>query len=163
MATNVGEDRRLLGTEGFVVESPEGDVGHVEEVLLGEEREPRALVVRTEDGRHGLLTGQEVLVVDREYHWVVVSSEPALLELDEQGAANERAPSWTTTGDVFHASPRPPRTVRLPFHVPALRKKEGEPLLWQAIAVLLGSIAVIVALVVALAFLVARLVTGSPY
>jgi hypothetical protein len=166
-----GADPRLYGTEGFVVESPEGDVGLVEDVWVGEKNEPRALAVRTADGRHGLLLGDEILAVDRENHWVVVASDSPLLELDvphlmtaEGGGDGTRlAASWITTGEVFHASTRRRRAWRLPLHLPKLRTKAGEPLLWQAVALLLGSIAVLVAIVIAVAYLIAQLVTGSPY
>ena len=74
MATTAGEDQRLVETDGFVVESSKGDVGRVEEVWVGGgERASRAAVC-TSEGRHGLLLADDILAVDRENHWVVVSS-----------------------------------------------------------------------------------------
>jgi hypothetical protein len=173
MVAVVPEDPRLYDTEGFVVESSEGDLGWVEEVWVGDANEPRALAVRTAEGRHGLLLGAEVLAVDRENHWVVVPPRPALLELarprlvSEGGGGSETAisASWATTGEVLHVAGRAPRPWRLPFW--RRRRASGmtdqEPQLWRAVTVLLTSIALLVALVIALAFVVARLVTGAAY
>ena len=168
MAAITGEDQRLVETDGFVVESSEGDVGHVEEVWVGEANEPHALVVRTSEGRHGLLLGDDVLAVDRENHWVVVSPETVLLELSaprlqtvqgEDGSPGPTA-SWTTTGDTVPLHPPPRRRWRFPVRLSRLAR--GLPPQW-AIAVLLTSIALLVAIVLTLAFLVARLLTGSAY
>lgn len=172
MVATAYEDRRLAGTDGFVVESPEGDVGYVEEVWVDDANEPRALAVRTVAGRHGLLLGDEVLAVHREARWVVVSPQTVLLELDVPRLVSVRggsgdAPlsaSWTTTGDVLPVSPRAhtgrgPRLRRRP--APAM--SSTDPRLPRAIAMLLGSIALLVAVTIALAFVIARLVTGSAY
>jgi hypothetical protein len=168
MAAIAGEDQRLVETDGFVVESSDGDVGLVEEVWLGEANEPHALAVRTTEGRHGLLLGEDVLAVDRENHWVVVSPETVLLELgaprlqtaqEEDGATRQTA-SWTTTGDTVPLVPPPRREWRFPVRFS--RFARGLRPQW-AIAVLLTSIALLVALVLTLAFLVARLLTGSAY
>jgi hypothetical protein len=162
------EDQRLVETDGFVVESSEGDVGRVEEVWVGEANEPRALAVRTSEGRHGLLLADDVLAVDRENHWVVVSPETVLFELsaprleteqDEDGAPRATA-SWTTTGDTVPLVPPPRREWRFPVRLS--RFARGLRPQW-AIAVLLASIALLVVLVLTLAFLVARLLTGSAY
>jgi hypothetical protein len=168
-------DTRLRDTDGFVVESPDGDVGWVEEVWLGETNEPRALAVRTADGRHGLLLGEEVLAVDRENRWVVVPPEPTLLELDvprlktahERGDAIALAASWTTTGSVLDTSPR--RHRLWPFSSqpskPTTRVSvaDEERPLWQPVSLLIASLTLIVAFVITLAFVVARLVTGIAY
>jgi hypothetical protein len=174
MATTESQELTLDGTEGFVVESTEGDLGWVEEVWVGDANEPSALAVRTTEGRHGLLTSKDILAVDREYHWVVVRPEPVLLELDsprmltgaEGDAGGRVAASWTTTGEVFRVAPRR-RPWRIPFRrrrsASASAEREQEPPLWQSIAVLLSSIALLVVVVATLAFLVARLVTGAAY
>src|SRR6266567_263919 len=59
---------RLLGCDGFRVESPEGLLGWVEEAWLGPSREPTALAIRTIDGRRGLLVAGEIetVVLERE-------------------------------------------------------------------------------------------------
>jgi hypothetical protein len=167
------EELNLYGTEGFDVESPEGDLGWVEEVWLGEENEPRALAVRTSQGQHGLLLPEDVLAVDRENRWVVVPSEPVLLELDtprlvtgtdEAGGAGLAA-SWATTGERLRLT-RPERgPLPIPFRgrLSAWSASRGETPLWQAVGVLLMSIALIVAFVITLVFVIARLVTGVAY
>src|SRR5262245_41010039 len=91
----------LTGTEGYALESPQGELGRIEEVVVGdEEYVPVALDVRTNEGWHGLLRAEDVLVVDREYRWVVVSPEPALR---------------TEAGTVRHPRPRQPRPLPLPW------------------------------------------------
>jgi hypothetical protein len=168
----------LQDTNGFLVESADGDVGWVEEVWLGKEDEPRALAVETVDGRHALLSAEDVLAVDREQHWVVIPPGQELLELDAprlagNGSAGLRlVASWGTTGDVLHAPSRPrwrspvkrrerhprPQSTRPPS-APA----SPEQPLWQAVVLLYGSLALIAALLITLAFLVARFVTGAAY
>jgi hypothetical protein len=166
MAATAGEDQRLVGTDGFVVESSEGDVGMVEEVWVGAGNEPRALAVRTPDGRCGLLAGEDVLAVDRENHWVVVSPETVLLELaaprlqetlNEDGAPKATA-SWTTTGAVVPLVAPRRRRWRAPVRLAGLVASDR-----RAVAVLLTSIVLLVALVLTLAFVVARVLTGSAY
>jgi hypothetical protein len=172
MTAIAGTDQRLAGTDGFVVESTHGDVGLVEEVWVGEANEPRALAVRTSEGRHGLLLGEDVLAVDRENHWVVVSPEAVLLELDaprlqtaegEDGAVRRAAASWTTTGEVVSLVP-PERDPWRPFQrwAAMLPLARATRLPW-AIAILLTGIVLLLALLMTLAFLVARILTGSAY
>ena len=170
MPTTDSQKVSLRGTDGFVVESTEGDLGWVEEVWVGDAKEPDALAVRTTDGRHGLLLGGDVVAVDLEYHWVVVRPEPVLLELDsprlvtgEEGEGGRVEASWATTGEAFRLAAR-----RRPLRLPFLRRRRrasatGEPPLWRAVAVLLSSIAFLVVLVGALAFLAAWLVAGTAY
>jgi hypothetical protein len=140
----------LSGTEGYVLESPQGDLGRIEEVVVGDdENVPVALDVRTNEGWHGLLRAEDVLVVDREYRWVVVPPDPSLR---------------TETGTVRRPRPRQPRPLSLPWRGLRGRSKPGKELpLWQAIAIELTFIAVLVVGVIAVAFLVARLVTGAAY
>jgi hypothetical protein len=63
IATIAERSRRLWGTEGFLVESPEGEIGRVEEVWLDEANAPCAVAVQTSDGRHALLLEEEVVAV----------------------------------------------------------------------------------------------------
>ncbi|HEU0248627.1 MAG TPA: hypothetical protein VFR38_16240 [Gaiellaceae bacterium] len=175
MATVAETNTRLRETDGFVVESPDGDLGWVEEVWVGEANEPAALAVRTADGRHGLLLGEDVLAVDRENRWVVVPPEPDLLELDvprlttmhEEGAAIRLAASWATTGALLPVSPRRHRRSRFPSRPSeATRPMPTESLerpLWQPVGVLIASLVLIVAFAITLAFVIARLVTGAAY
>jgi hypothetical protein len=166
MAT-VEARRSLRGTDGYVVETPEGHVGWVEEVWLGDTNEPRAVAVRTTDGRHGLLLKEQVLAVDREYHWVVVPPEPTLLELDvprlvEGDGRSRPSASWTTTGKRFPVSvprPRPFPAFRLGRSGVARREWP----LWRSVATLLGTIALLVVFTITLAYVMAWLVTGAPY
>jgi hypothetical protein len=159
-------DHRLSDTEGYLVESPEGEIGRVEEVWLDQTGLPRALAVRTGGGRHGLLLESDVVAVQREQGWVVVPSRPPLLELAPPRLAGDQAAfvaSWSTTGATLPTEPRRPR-----LH-PALPRRaqrapeQGERPLWRTVLVLYGCLALIVGLVTAAAFLVADLVGGAPY
>jgi hypothetical protein len=169
MATIAEAHERLRETDGFVVESPAGDIGWVEEVWLGEEGSPRALAVRTGDGRHGLLRDDDVVTVDREKRWVVVSEEPTLLELDAPrlSASDELVASWRATGERLAVTPRPRHLWHVPYRpsepAPPARAKRVERPLWQGVAVLLVTIALLVALTITLAYVVARLITGTAY
>jgi len=161
-------------TDGFLVESSDGDVGWVEEVWLDEEDEPRALALQTLDGRHALLRVQDVLAVEPEQRWVVVRPEQELLELDAPRVRADNGhilASWGTTGAVLHAISEPR------WHVPHLphRGPHGHPRLaalsrrmrswppWLAVAALYGALAFICAGMIALAFVIAWLVAGRPY
>lgn len=171
MGTVVPE--RLLGCDGSRVESPEGLLGWVEETWLGPSREPTALAIRTIDGRRGLLAAEEIETVILERELVVMRRGGRLLELDVphveiasvQGAPVVSA-SWQTTGQLLEP-PLPPGPVRSallvlrPWRLAPPPRPEAERPLWQLVAVLYTSLALIVGLVIGLAFLVARLVTGN--
>jgi len=175
MATLAERSPQLRDTEGFLVESPEGAIGRVEEIWVDEANEPRALAVRTSDGRHALLLGEDVVAVQPEQRWVVTPSHPGLLELEpprlstnaDSGTPDLRiAASWQTTGALLTAAPRPAWRWRLPF--PDLRRSAVEPdrverPLWRAIATLYAALVFIVAFVITLAFVIARLVSGAAY
>lgn len=166
---------QLRSADGFLVESSEGDVGRVEEVWLDDEGEPRALALQTTDGRHALLRAEDVLAVDREQHWVVVRPGQELLELEAprmRASDGGVAATWRTTGTVVPAPSRP--RWRWPLHVPhwtshphpkvaAVGRRLSRLPPWAAIAVLYGSLALIVGFVITLAFVVARLLTGTAY
>jgi hypothetical protein len=172
MAAVAEKSAQLRATDGFLVESPEGDIGRVEEVWVDEAEEPCALAVKTTDGRHALLLGEEVVTVDREQRWVVVQPRPALLELDPPrltalghgaGRAKRIAASWATTGALVPVSTRSPRGPSL--HLPRLTvTADGdERPLWQLVTVLYTVLAFVVAFVITLAFLMAWLVSGAAY
>src|SRR5438128_9977376 len=80
MATVV--QHRLLGCDGFRVESPEGLLGWIEETWFGPSREPTALAIRTIDGRRGLLVAGEIETGVRERELVGMPRDGRLLELD---------------------------------------------------------------------------------
>jgi hypothetical protein len=171
MATVVPD--RLLGCDGFRIESPEGLLGWVEEAWLGPSREPTAFAIRTIDGRRGLLVAGQIETVVPESELVVMRRSGRLLELDVpqveiasvDGAAVVSA-SWQTTGELLEP-PLPPGPVRRallvlrPWRLAPPPKPEAERPLWQLVAVLYTSLALIVTLVIGLAFLVARLVAGN--
>ena len=170
MATVARDD--LAGCEGFRLESPVGLLGWVEEIWLGPAGEPAALAIRTIDGRDGLLVAQEVETVVPESELVVMRRDGRLLELDVPRI--ERAPSdgtrrlsasWRTTGETLELPwpPGPFRRLMLalrPWRLAPPPRVGADRPLWQVIAVLYTTLAVIVGLVIAAAFIVARLVTG---
>jgi hypothetical protein len=151
----------LSDTDGYVVESPDGDVGRVEEIWLDGDG-PCALAVRLEDGRRALLLGRDVLTVEREHRWVVVPEDVRLLELDVPRLAMQEgnlAASWATTGGVVKTkAPPPPRrdAKRLALRRAAPPIVVERPL-WQIILILYAALFVIVSFVTALAFTVALL------
>jgi hypothetical protein len=164
---------RLPACDGFRLESPEGLLGWVEEAWLGPSREPTALAIRTIDGRRGLLVAGQIETVVPESELVVMHPGGRLLELDVpqvEIASVDGAPvvsaSWQTTGEVLEP-PLPPGPVRRallvarPWRLAPPPRPVAERPLWQLVAVLYTSLALIVTIVIVLAFLVARLVTGS--
>jgi hypothetical protein len=171
MATVVRD--RLLGCDGFRLESPEGLLGWVEEAWLGPSRKPTALAIRTIDGRRGLLLAGQIETVVPESELVVMRRGGRLLVLDvphvEIASADRGhlvSASWQTTGEVLEP-PLPPGPLRRallavrPWRLAPPPRPEAERPLWQLVAVLYTILALIVSLVIGLAFLVARLVTGS--
>jgi hypothetical protein len=168
-------ERRLRASDGFRVECPRGPVGVVEEVWLGEEDEPRALAVRTIDGRHGLLLVESVSAVLPEERQLVVD-EPELLELGaprlekgRDGKGSELVASWATTGVLLPLPEHPAGRLRLLLgsgHAPPSaeeRMTTPERPLWQAVAILYASIAFIAASLIGLVFLLAWLLVGHAY
>jgi hypothetical protein len=132
----------LRDTEDYAVETPAGPIGRVEEVRAG------ALAVRTTEGTRALLSGHDVLAVDREHRWVVVEEHPSLVEL--------------ATGEVVHPEPIDRLAeVRAAFqrHLPHVADRP----LWQLVAILYGALTFIVGAGVGLVFLIAWLTTGAPY
>jgi len=169
---NVDRLHGLSESEGYSVETPEGAIGWVEEVWLGERREPRALAMRTVDGTRALLLAEQVTAVDREHGWVVVGHDARLRELDRPRLTQTRdgrlTASWTTNGNTLE---RPATVARLPLAIrlrsaPAQRQSatgvEWWPI-WKVVAILYGTIAVLLTLMMTLAFTIAWAVTGTAY
>jgi hypothetical protein len=174
MATPAQVNTQLRDTDGFRVESPEGDVGQVEEVWLDDADEPCALALRTQDGRHALLLGQDVITVDRDQRWVVVPSSPPLQELasphlvigDGRGHGARIEATWSTTGAALPARVGRPSRWRLPIGLgqDEARQERAERPLWQAVVILYVGITIFVILLMALAFVIGRLAGGTvPY
>src|SRR5437588_736060 len=155
MATVTRRNERLRGTDGFLVESPDGDVGLVEEIWLDAADEPQALAVRTPDGRHALLPGEVVLAVDRDHRWVVVPERPELLELRCTGST-----SWVPTGASLVGEARPPwrwpAWLSLPHLLPRLGvpspADESDRPVWRSVVLLYASLALAAAIMMTLAF-----------
>jgi hypothetical protein len=144
----------LRDADGYVVESPFGDVGEVEEVWLDGDG-PCAVAVRVKDGRRALLLDRDIAAIDPEHRWVVVPEEVQLLELDAPRLSTDGgapAASWSTTGGRLEIAPRQPTAEGLTE--PA---EKGERPLWEMIAILYAALLVIVLVVTALVFLVALL------
>jgi hypothetical protein len=146
----------LRDAHGYVVESPYGDVGEVEEVWLDRDG-PCALAVRVKDGRRALLLDRDVVAVDGEHHWVVVPEDAHLLELDPPRLTADGAvptASWSTTGNEVAIAPPEPATGRATLHA---ERMTAERPLWQMVAILYLALLMIVAFVIALVFTVAAL------
>jgi hypothetical protein len=163
---------QLWRSEGFAVESPAGLIGWVEEVWLDERSRPCALALCMVDGRRALLLTEQVVAVDEERQWIVVEYQPPLLELDaprlttSEGGGQLRA-SWVTTGERLVAptrSGRLPLGVRLWLRRPRLGLTNGgEWPLWKTVVVLYATIALLLLLMITLAFSTAWIVTGTAY
>ena len=172
----VGRFHALGESEGYTVESADGSIGWVEEVWLSERRTPQALAMRTVDGTRALLLADQVASVDHEHGWVVVGADLRLRELDPPrldpprlmaGLNGRLSASWATTGRTLE---RPATVARLPLAVrlrPArVRRRpaaETEWPMWKAVAVLYCTIALLLALMITLAFTIAWGVTGTAY
>jgi hypothetical protein len=175
MVADTRANQLLRDVEGFRVESPEGELGWVEEIWVDEEREPHAVAIQTKNRRHALVLCEEVVAVHRDQRWIVVQPRAALRELappqlvtsGDNGSRGRIEASWATTGSVLTA---PARRPRLSARRPTLRSARQEAPeigrerpFWQVVALLYLSIAAFVGLVVAFAFVVAKLITGAAY
>jgi hypothetical protein len=172
MSIAVPTPQALRDCDGFWVESPEGRVGFVGDVWLGPGDEPKAFAVRTTEGRHGLLLADDVLALSPEDETVVLRPGATLLELQPPrlgGYAERPAPItafWATSGATLSLPPGgnsgiPRRRAARPRSVgPALATERP---IWATIAVLYLSLALIVAVVIGLAFLIAWLIAGQAY
>jgi hypothetical protein len=171
MAINLERVERLWTSEGFAVESPAGPIGWVEEVWLDDRGRPLALAMRTVDGRRALLLAEQIAAVDDEHQLIVVEHDPPLLELDaprlitSDDGGSLRA-FWATTGETLAPAKvgRLPLAIRLQSRRPRVGLAEaGSWPLWKTVAVLYATIALLLLLMMTLAFSVAWLVTGTAY
>jgi hypothetical protein len=166
---------RLVDCDGFRVESAEGLLGWVEETWLGRDREPAALAVRTVDGRRALLLADELERAVPESGFVVAHQDARLLELDVPRVELGRsagtpvvAASWSTTGETLEA-PAPPGVLARallalrPWRLAPPPRSDAERPILQLVAILYTVVTVLVALVIALAFLVAWIAAGRAY
>lgn len=163
MAVTAVTRDELRGCDGFRVESREGLVGWVEEVWLDASDEPGALAVRTTDGRRALLRVDDIESLDPEYGWVVVGSEPRLLELDAPRVDGGMVASWRTTGNLLPVPPPPGLVDRILRRSRPRRARREERPIWQVVGVLYGVLVLLIAAFMALAFVIAYVVTGSAY
>jgi hypothetical protein len=174
MSIAVSTPQALRDCDGFWVDSPEGRVGFIGEVWLGPGDEPKAFAVHTTEGRHGLLLSDDVLALSPEDETVVLRSGATLLELqpprlgsDADGPAPITA-FWATSGATL-SLPNPSGGISGIARLRATRPRSVGPTLaterpiWATIAVLYLSLAVIVAVVIGLAFLIAWLIAGQAY
>jgi hypothetical protein len=164
---------QLRACDGFRVESAERLLGWVEETWLGREGEPAALAIRTTDGRRGLVVVEEVDAVLPESDLVVLRPRHRLLELDvphvelaSADGASVISASWTTTGEMLEPPPPPGLLQRAllairPWRLAPPPAPGAERPLWQLVALLYAAIALIVLLVIGLAFLAAHLAAGG--
>ena len=141
--------------------------------MAGASEEPVALAIRTVDGRDGLLLAEDVEAVAHESELLTMRAEARLLELDiprvETASANGLAASWRTTGELLEPRPEPAGavdrallTIR-PWRLAPPPQPDAERPLWQMIAVLYTALALIVGLVIAVAFVAAWIATGHAY
>ena len=162
MATLVTSQALLDDTDGYAVESPQGELGRVEEVWLDDADRACAVAIRTADGRRALLLEEDVAAVQREQRWIVTPPQPHLRELEpprlesRPGSNEHVAASWRTTGTLLP-------TAAEQAHRASPAQQRGEQPLWRAVALLYGCLALVVALVMALAFVLADLVGGAAY
>ena len=158
MSVRTHADLRLA--DGFRVESLEGRLGEVEEVWLGPDDEPQALVVHRRDGRRGLLVADAVSSVEQHERAVFVRPGHRLLELGAPRVVEHGrlTASWSAPGELL-----PPLEDEHPalLHLPHLPAAPGERPLWVQIAVLYVGIGAVVVLVLVLAFVIAWAATGS--
>jgi hypothetical protein len=168
-----GERTLLRACDGFRAEAPHGLLGWVEETWLGPDESPAAVALRLVDGRRGLLLADDVEIVVPESRELVVRDGASMLELaaprlEQLGRDGVVAAHWETTGEVLEPPPAPGLVARAllaarPWRLAPPPEHPGERSVGQALAIMLPLLAVLIAAEIALAFLVADLVTGHAY
>jgi hypothetical protein len=160
----------LESCDGFAVEATAGLLGWVEETWLDGEGRPGALAVRTPAGGRALLLAQDVEAVDAVTQEVLLRADARLHELDAprlESVDGRIAASWATTGAAVEPEPAPIAAESEPA-APAVAAARAatahvERPLPFIVAFAFCALAAIVAFQIALAFLVAYLVTGRAY
>ena len=161
----------LRGCDGFKVETSHGLLGWVEEPWLGPDGEPAGFALRLIDGRRGFVLGGDVSLVVPDTEEVLLVEGAAIQELAAprlERQSDATSAEWTTTGQLLQPPRRPDwlhetllshRTWRLA--PPPTVDPEGVP--WQTAALVVACLALLVAFEIALAFSVAKAVTGHAY
>lgn len=166
----------MAAVDGFRAESPAGLLGWVEETWLGDEDEADALALRLIDGRRGLVLAADVETVVPEREYVGVRLGARILELGTphvellavDGGAPRVSATWQTTGELLQP-PKPPGKLRhallevRPWRLAPPPAAGGEQSVGHALLVMLPLLALLIAFEIALAFVVAYLVTGRAY
>src|SRR6266536_3416523 len=112
MATVVRSD--LVGCEGFRLESSEGLLGWIEETWLDASNEPVAFAIRTVDGREGLLRGEDVDAVTRDFELVTMRGKRACWSSTFRGWKPPRATASRPRGARPASRWTHPRIPRAP-------------------------------------------------
>jgi PRC-barrel domain len=150
----------LVGCDGYRVVTADTRIGSVEEIWLDSYGAPIGLAVRDAGSRRGLVLVEDVRAVDDERHWVVVDPDVRVLELEAPrllhppDRSDRIEAAWATSGGTLTV--RPPESPR-PRRSP--KKASGDPPLLRAIVVLYVALALVVALVMTLTFVVPYLAT----
>ncbi len=148
----------LLGCDGFRVVTADARLGSVEELWLGDDGRPAGFAVRADGGQRGLVLATDVVTVDAERRWVVVDPDARVLELDPPRLVHARERSdrleaaWLTSGATLSVRRSPERARRR-------SRPRAEPPLVRSIVLLYTGLAVVVAVVMTLAFVIPYLVT----
>jgi hypothetical protein len=159
----------LQTCDGFAVEASAGLLGWVEETWLDGDGRAGALAVRTPEGRRALLLARDVVAVDADTQEILLAAGAPLLELAAprlESVDGTVAASWRTTGTTIAAPEAVSRDSEPPSQAVAAARAataHAERPLVQIVVFALGVLAAIVSFEIALAFLVAYLVTGRAY
>lgn len=167
--------RRLTSADcdAFGVVGPSGRLGWVEETWLGPSEDVSAFVVRLSDGRRGLLLADDVQTVLPDDELVVVSEDVSLLRLepphlDPDANGGPPAASWRASGEALPL-PEPAHGVRglvgarrRPRVLTVPRPAAAERPVWQTIALLYGTVTLIVLVLIALDLLLSYVFAGGP-
>ena len=162
----------LRGCDGFKVEASHGLLGWVEEPWLGRDGEPTGFALRLIDGRRGFVLAGDVRLVVPDTEEVLLVEGAAIRELAAPRLERRDDPTsaeWATTGQLLEPPQRPDwlhetllshRPWRLAPPPPA---PDPEAVPWRTAALLVSCLLLLVAFEIALAFSVAKAVTGHAY